>query len=108
LEDQEREGSAIAGDILKRLNVQREIVNEISDIIGHRHHPRGKETLHLQILCEADWLTDMEEKGFLQDREKTEETIGKIFKTVTGKKIARELYKRSVHLEENRGFQLQI
>jgi len=108
LEDQEREGSAIAGDILRRLNVQREIVNEISDIIGHHHHPRGKETLHFQILYEADWLADMEEKGFFQDREKTEEIIGKIFKTVTGKKIAKELYNRSVHLEENCGFQLQI
>jgi hypothetical protein len=48
----------------------------------------------------------MEEKGFFQDREKTEEIIGKIFKTVTGKKIAKELYNRSVHLEENCGFQL--
>lgn len=108
LEDQEREGSAIAGDILRRLNVQREIVNEISDIIGHHHHPRGKETLHFQILYEADWLANMEEKGFFQDREKTEEIIGKIFKTVTGKKIAKELYNRSVHLEEICGFQLRL
>jgi hypothetical protein len=108
LEDQEREGSAIARDILRRLNVQREIVNEISDMIGHRYHPRGKETLHFQILYEADWLANMEEKGLFQDREKADEIIGKIFKTVTGKKIARELYNRSVHLEENCGLELQI
>ncbi len=108
LKDQEREGPAIAREILKKLNVQREIVDEICDIIGHHHHPREKETLHFQILYEADGLANMEEKGFFKDREKAEEIIRKIFKTVTGKKLAKELYNRSAHLEEDYGFQLQI
>jgi len=108
LEDQEREGPAIAREILKKLNVQREIVDEICDIIGHHHHPREKETLHFQILYEANGLANMEEKGFFKDREKAEQIIGKIFQTVTGKKLAKELYHRSAHLEEDYGFQLQI
>jgi hypothetical protein len=108
LEDQEKEGSSIARDILKKLNVQREIVDEICDIIGHHHHPRGEETLHFQILYEAEGLANIEEKGFLQDRDKAEEIVGKIFQTVTGKKLVKELYNRSVTLEEDYGFQLQI
>jgi HD superfamily phosphodiesterase/Zn ribbon nucleic-acid-binding protein len=107
LEDQEREGSAIARDILKKLNVQREIVDEICDMIGHYHRPREKETLHFQIFYEADWLANMEEKGAFQDREKVEEIIGRVFKTVTGKKLAKELYNRSGCIEEDHRFMLQ-
>jgi hypothetical protein len=53
-------------------------------------------------------LANIEEKGFLQDRDKAEEIVGKIFQTVTGKKLVKELYNRSVTLEEDYGFQLQI
>jgi hypothetical protein len=49
----------------------------------------------------------MEETGFFQDRKKGGETIGKIFKTVTGKKLAKELYERSGPLKENYKIQLQ-
>jgi hypothetical protein len=108
LEDQEKEGSSIARDILKKLNVQREIVDEICDIIGHHHHPREMETLDFQVLFEAKWLANIEEEGFSQDREKAEEIMGKIFQTVTGKKLAKELHNRSVTLEKDSGFQLQI
>jgi Zn ribbon nucleic-acid-binding protein len=106
-EDQERKGSAVARDILKKLNVQREIVDEICDIIGHRSHPREKETLHFQIFYEAYWLANMEEKGVLQDREKAEEIIGEVFKTVTGKNLAKALYNRSGDFEKDHRSQLQ-
>jgi hypothetical protein len=78
-----------------RLNVQRGIVEEICDIIGHHHHPRAKETLHFQILYEADWLVNMQENGFSKDPKKLEETIEKYFRTVTGKKLANELFSQA-------------
>lgn len=93
-EHQEREGPPIARDILNRLNVQRGIVEEICDMIGHHHHPREKETLHFQILYEADWLVNMEEDGLPKDPDKFEEIITKNFKTSTGKRLARELFNR--------------
>ena len=43
---QEIEGPVIAREILERLNVQKEIVEEICDIIGHHHRPRERETLN--------------------------------------------------------------
>src|SRR4030043_568622 len=97
VEDQEREGPSIARDILWRLNVQRGIVEEICDMIGHHHHPREKETLHFQILFEADWLSNMEEDGFSKDPKKLEEIIEKNFKTMTGKKLASEFLERVTH-----------
>jgi hypothetical protein len=43
-------GPAIAREILERLDVQKEMVDEICDIIGHHHSPRDEETLNFQIL----------------------------------------------------------
>jgi len=92
VEDQEKEGPIIARDILGKLNVQRGIIDEICDIIGHHHHPRERETLNFQILFEGDLLVNMEENGFSKDLKKLEQVIEKNFKTVTGKKLARELF----------------
>jgi HD superfamily phosphohydrolase YqeK len=89
---QEKEGPPIAREILNRLEIEEEIVEEICDIIGHHHHPREEESLHFQILFEADWLVNIEEEGFSQDREKVERLIGKVFRTATGRKIAEDLY----------------
>jgi HD superfamily phosphodiesterase len=89
---QEKEGPPIAREILKRLNVQKEMVDEICDIVGHHHSPKDEENLNFQILYEADWLVNIEEEGISKDREKVEKVIGKVFKTATGKKLAEELY----------------
>lgn len=93
-EDQEKYGSEKAEEILMKLNVQRGIIAEISDIIGHHHHPRTKETQNFQILYEADALVNMEEKNFLSESKGLEIYIENTFKTVTGKKLARELVDR--------------
>jgi putative nucleotidyltransferase with HDIG domain len=89
---QEVEGPPIAKEILERVNVPKEMIEEICDIIGHHHSPREEETLNFQILYEADWLVNIEEEGISKDREKVEKLIMKVFKTVTGKDLAEKLY----------------
>jgi putative nucleotidyltransferase with HDIG domain len=89
---QETEGPSIAKEILEKSNVQKEMVEEICDIIGHHHSPREGETLNFQILYEADWLVNIEEEGISKDQEKVQKLIGKVFKTVTGKELAEKLY----------------
>ena len=88
-------GPDIARDILNRLNVQRNIVEEVCDIIGHHHHPRKQETLNFQILFEADWLANMEEDGLSKDPNKLNEIIVKNFRTLTGKRIAKESFQQT-------------
>jgi len=88
---QEMEGPAIAREILERLGVQKEMIDEICDIIGHHHSPREEEKLNFQVLYEADWLVNIEEEGISKDRKKVEELIGKVFRTVTGKQLAEKL-----------------
>lgn len=89
---QEVEGPAIAKEILEKLNVQKKLIDEICDIIGHHHSPKEEETLNFQILYEADSLVNIEEEGIFRDRKKVEELIGKVFRTVTGKQLAEKLY----------------
>ena len=89
---QEIEGPPIARTILEGLTVQREIVDEVCDMIGHHHSPREEESLNFQILYEADWLVNLEEEGISKDREKLEKVIAKVFKTATGKDLAQKVY----------------
>lgn len=89
---QELEGPAIAKEILERLDVRKEMIDEICDIIGHHHSPREEETLNFQILYEADWLVNIEEEGISKERTKVEKLIGKVFRTVTGIELAEKLY----------------
>ena len=89
---QEQEGPAIAREILERLDVQKEMIEEICDIIGHHHHPRDEEALDFQILYEADWLANIEEDGIPKDREKLKEIVETEFGTATGKQLAEKLF----------------
>ena len=89
---QEMEGPAIAREILERLSVPKQMLDEICDIIGHHHSPRGQETFNFQIVYEADWLVNIEEEGISKDRQTAQKLIGNVFKTVTGKELAEKLY----------------
>jgi HD superfamily phosphodiesterase len=89
---QEMEGPTIAKEILERLGVQKEMMDEICDIIGHHHSPREEETLNFQILYEADCLVNLEEEENLKDRKELEDLIEKVFRTVTGKQLAEKRY----------------
>jgi putative nucleotidyltransferase with HDIG domain len=89
---QEMEGIPIAREILERLDIKKEERDMICDIIEHHHHPREEETLNFQILYEADWLVNMEEKGLSRDRKEIEAMIEKHFRTEAGRKLAEKLY----------------
>jgi len=89
---QEIEGPGIAKEILKKLNVQEALIDEICDIIGHHHHPRAEETLNFQILYEADGLVNLKENGVSKDREQVQKIIREVFKTTTGKQFAERIY----------------
>jgi len=91
-EYQEKEGPEVAREILTKLNVPRPIMEEVGDIIAHHHHPRQKESLNFQILFEADWLVNLEENGLINEKDKIKEIVEKNFKTVTGKRLASELF----------------
>jgi HD superfamily phosphodiesterase len=89
---QEKEGPPIAKEILERLGIRKEMIDEICDIIGHHHSPREEETLNFQVLYEADWLVNIEEEGISKDRKKVDRLIDRAFRTVAGKQLAEKLF----------------
>jgi len=52
------EGPAIAREILKKLTIEQEVVEEICDIVGHHRSPKDTETLHFSNcpLRQTGWL----------------------------------------------------
>jgi HD superfamily phosphodiesterase len=88
---QEEEGPPIAREILARLSASRDIIDEVCDIIGHHHHPRPEETVNFKIICDADLITNLEEKEEPIPEEKLAAIIEKSFLTASGRKLAGEL-----------------
>jgi hypothetical protein len=89
------EGLAIVREILERLAVEKEAISEIVDVIHRLHNPKDEESLHFQILYEADWLARMEERENREGQGELEETILNNFKTTTGRQLLRGFFSES-------------
>ena len=87
---QELEGPIIAKKIFEGLSLGDKIEDRVSFLIGHHHSYDDIRGLDYQILVEADFLVNIFEGEYSQDRIRTiEETI---FKTATGKKFLDRLF----------------
>lgn len=91
---QEREGPAIARNILLRLGVKREDIEEVCEIIAHHHTPGKIDTRNFKVLYDADWLVNLKDECNFDDKDDLKRAIKKIFLTATGRKIAENIYIR--------------
>lgn len=89
---QEREGPAIARDILLKLGLQKEDIEEITEIISHHHSPGKIATLNFKVLYDADGLVNLEDEVGTKDKDKLRKIIDKVFLTDTGKEVAEKIY----------------
>ncbi len=89
---QEELGPPIAREILESLNANEALIEEVSDIVGHHHHPRPEETVNFKCLYDADLITNLEEaqKTKPLGTDKLENIIEKSFLTEPGRKLAKE------------------
>jgi putative nucleotidyltransferase with HDIG domain len=93
---QEREGPAIARGILAKLGAKKELIDEVSDIVGHHHHPRPLETANFKALYDADLITNLEESQKDHPLEKMEKKkiaaiIDHEFLTQSGRELAKNV-----------------
>jgi putative nucleotidyltransferase with HDIG domain len=90
---QEEEGPPIARTILNKLGANRELIDEVCDIIGHHHHPREEEKLNFKVLYDADLITNLEEKQKESpfDPDKLLNIIENYFLTGSGKILAKKI-----------------
>lgn len=86
---QEKEGPAVAREILQKVGYGKNI-DRICFIIGNHHTPSKIDGLDFQIQWEADLLENLTVMDKEKEQEKIKKCIDDNFKTVTGKKIAYE------------------
>lgn len=88
---QEHEGSPIARNILEKLGADRDMIDEVCDLIAHHHSPGHIQTLNFQILWEADSLVNLEEATH-KDPDHIKKMVERTFRTETGKRLAKTLF----------------
>lgn len=89
---QEEEGPFYARKLLGECNVAEEDVERICYLVGHHHTYHQIDGIDYQILVEADFLVNLYEHQ--SKLETVEETMRRIFKTESGKKLCSTLFWR--------------
>ncbi len=87
---QHQEGPPVARSILEALEANPGLIDEVCDIIGHHHTPRGNDSINFRVLYDADLIVNVEEardEG-RYSREKLEQVVEKSFLTRAGAKVA--------------------
>lgn len=87
---QEKEGPALAKEMLERLGYEQKVINRICYLVGHHHTYTNIDGIDYQILIEADFLVNMYEDGVSQDA--VRKAYQNIFQTENGRKICRNMF----------------
>ena len=87
---QEKEGPAIAKDLLEKLGFETDVSNRVQYLIAHHHTYDNITDTDYQILVEADFLVNMMEDNL--SKSAVQNAYNKIFKTSCGKKICKDMF----------------
>ncbi len=87
---QEKEGPAIAKEIMSKYDTDNETVERVCYLIGHHHSYNKIDGVDFQILVEADFLVNIYEDEI--DKNAINAVRGKYFKTKTGLAILEDMY----------------
>ena len=91
---QETEGPPVARRIMERMGIDEDTIEQVCDIVGNHHSVGGIDTPEFRIIWDADWLVNLPDEMDISDKEKLKGFIEKVFKTNTGREIAKGLYLR--------------
>ncbi len=93
-EYQEMEGPPIARKLMERLGIRPDIGERVLYIVGNHHTKERIDGIDFQILWEADFLVNIEEKNIIIDKEFLSETIRENFSTNTGNRLINEILEK--------------
>jgi HD superfamily phosphodiesterase/DNA-directed RNA polymerase subunit RPC12/RpoP len=85
---QELEGPPIARRLLEEAGFDAAEIEHICEIVAH-HHSGGVDTSEFRIIWDADQFVNLTEDPDHLSEERAHKTVEKIFKTETGKQLAR-------------------
>ena len=87
---QEKEGPALAKELLERLGFETDISERVQYLNAHHHTYSNIDGIDYQILVEADFLVNMYEDGVSKDA--VLKAYNNIFKTKYGKYICKDMF----------------
>ena len=87
---QEKEGPALAKELLERLGFETDISERVQYLIAHHHTYSNIDGIDYQILVEADFLVNMYEDNL--SKEAVLKAYNNIFKTKYGKYICKDMF----------------
>ena len=87
---QEKEGPALAKEMLERLGYEQEMIDRVCYLVGHHHTYTNIDGIDYQILVEADFLVNLYEDAVSLDA--VRKAYQNIFKTESGRKICRNMF----------------
>lgn len=87
---QEKEGPAVAEEMLKKLGFSETVIKRVSYLVGHHHTYGNIDGADYQILVEADFLVNLYEDGV--EEKAIRQAYDKIFKTESGRRICLEMF----------------
>jgi HD superfamily phosphodiesterase len=87
---QEKEGPAIAKQLMEKFNIDSEIVERVCYIVGHHHSYNKIDGIEFQILVEADFLVNIFEDEM--EKASVSSIKSKYFKTQAGIEILEQMY----------------
>lgn len=89
---QEIEGPPIAREILAKYDLSEEAVEHICKIIANHHSAKDIDTLEFRVIWDADWLVNIPDECGKMTKDKLKGFIEKVFKTDTGRQLAKGTY----------------
>ena len=87
---QEKEGPAVAGEMLAKLGFENKIIERVCYLVGHHHTYTNIDGMDYQILVEADFLVNLYEE--YSSIETVNSVYQKIFRTKSGKQICKTMF----------------
>jgi len=89
---QEKEGPDVARGIMRNIGLEDAVIDEVCQIIGCHHSPGKINTQNFKVLYDADWLVNLKDEVGVEDKDKLQRLIAKVFLTDTGRAMANKLY----------------
>lgn len=89
---QEKEGFGLSKEFLADTDLERDIIDRVSFLVGHHHTLAGVDGIDWQILLEADYLVNADEGG--QTKEKILACMENVFKTKSGISLLKSMYSK--------------
>ena len=89
----EKESPAVARELMEKLGAKEALINDVTELVGHRNRVTKDDNLNRRVLHDADMLTHMaacEKKISVDDREFFTR-LDRLFLTDAGNELAKQV-----------------